>query len=497
MGGIVMAASDFRRMGIGRGFAGGLAVAAIVAACGSASVTAGPSASSAGATALPSVGTKTGVSVDWFVGTGAGVQPEQVDAEKAFVAAYNRQPGNPVLKLEIVPNNDAIDTLKTEIAAGDGPDIIGPIGIEAIGRLPGLFLDLSAEIKSQKLDTSAYQPAALKYLQTGTAQFGLPYDVYPGFIFYNKDLLTKANLPALPTKIGQTYMGQAWDWGELGRVAAQLTLDKNGRNSTEAGFDKQDIVQYGFSFQWADARRLASTFGGGSFVAPDGITAQIPSSWTDAFSWYYNALWKSHSLAPQAGASACFDVCPSPGDPSGGHVAMAASWPWAISSYIPANIKGGPGRFSGWDMAVMPTWSGQTNAPMDVESFQIAKQSKVPDQAFKTMLAIMADPALMSALGGGLPARTADQKAWFDSMDKSQAVAFPGNKVTWSVLQEMAEHPALPSHESALPNQTKSLADIDAFLTTLQNKSGLDVAAELAKLKTTLQADFDAVKPLA
>jgi len=47
-------------------------------------------------------------------------------------------------------------------------------------------------------------------------------------------------------------------------------------------------------FQWADGRRMASCFGGGSFVAEDGKTAQIPAVWRDAWSWYYDAMWKKH-----------------------------------------------------------------------------------------------------------------------------------------------------------------------------------------------------------
>jgi multiple sugar transport system substrate-binding protein len=496
-------ASDGRaRMGAARGrtrvamLVGVVAVAVLATACG------GP-----GRTPMPPGWTPYSYPPDpnignvrWFIGVGQGTQPAQIEAEKAFVSSYRARFTGVNLSLEIVPNDRAIDTLKTEIAAGNPPDIIGPIGTSAAGELPGLFLDLNAEIKAQKFDNGAYEQALLMYLQQGGAQFGLPYTVYPGFLFYNKDIFAKAKLPALPTKIGETYMGQTWDWGEVRGLAAQLTLDTNGRKASEVGFDYGHTVQYGLSFQWADARRIASTFGGGSFVAPDGVTAQIPDGWTDAFTWYHDAIWRGR-FTPTAAGTACalalLSMCPSRGDPAYGQVAMTTSWPWAIPSYVPNNVKDGPGKFSGWDMAVMPSWKGQTTSPMDGDGFQITKASRNPALAFKAMVAIINDLALRAALGGGMPARSADQKTWFDEMDKAQAVAFPANKVTWSVLQEMARHPALPSLDAFLPNNAKSKADIDAFLTTLQNKPTLDVAAELAKLKATLQADFDAVKPLA
>ena len=37
------------------------------------------------------------------------------------------------------------------------------------------------------------------------ATVGLPFAVYPSFIFYNQDLFTEAGLPLPPTKVGDMY----------------------------------------------------------------------------------------------------------------------------------------------------------------------------------------------------------------------------------------------------------------------------------------------------
>ena len=60
----------------------------------------------------------------------------------------------------------------------------------------------------------------------------------------------------------------------------------------------------------------------------------------------------------------------------------------------------------------------------------------------------------------------------------------------------MEKYPASPSFEGDLPALSLATADYGTLLTNLQTKTGLDVVAELAKLQTKLQADFDASQPL-
>ncbi|MGD0248089.1 MAG: ABC transporter substrate-binding protein, partial [Candidatus Limnocylindrales bacterium] len=176
------------------GLVAAVAAVAVAAACGQSGPVATPSiAGSPGGGSTPSAAGS--VTVRWFIGVGAGTQPAEVEAEKAFVASYNAVAGGTKIALEVVPNANALDVLRTEIGAGNPPDIVGPIGTAAAGQLPGLFLDLNAEIKAQKFDVGAYEPALLKYLQQGGAQLGLPYVVYPGYIFYSKQIFAKANLP--------------------------------------------------------------------------------------------------------------------------------------------------------------------------------------------------------------------------------------------------------------------------------------------------------------
>ena len=426
--------------------------------------------------------------VRWFVGLGLGNDAVQVEAEKAFVKAYNASQSQIYISLEIVPTAVAAQTLKSEIADGAAPDIVGPVGVDGRNGFSGDFLDLSSEILSSGYDMSKYPSALVDFFKNGQeGQVGLPYLISPGFIFYNKDIFTRAKLPDLPKKVGDQWNGKDWTWDTLAGIAAQLTLDNQGKKSTDTGFNPANIVQYGIDFQWADARRMASCFASGSFLGSDG-KATIPDGWKAAWTWYNNAIWKSH-IAPTTKAV----ESPLLGNGStvaSGHLAMAASWPWAIPTYGSLDQVGtATARFSTWDMAVMPSYLGQTSSPMDADTFVITKATANPDQAFAAMVAIMGDKQLQAAYGG-MPAITADQQAWFDQSDLALSKVFPGNRVTWSVLQDMENYPAYPSPEVDLPNYQKVATLSAAFYARLQSSGKVNMVPELANLQNQIQAAF-------
>jgi multiple sugar transport system substrate-binding protein len=468
----------------------------VLSACSTATTSTAPVAST-GASTAPVATTAPSNTVRWFVGLGAGSDPGQIDAEKAFVNSYNKSNKDGItIKLDIENNKTATDTLKVQMASGNAPDIIGPVGVKGRNGFEGLFLDLTQEIAKNNYDTKVFPDALVKFFnQGGDGQVGLPYDIYPGYIWYNKDAFAKAGLPNLPTKVNEQYQGKTWDWNELGTIAAQLTLDKNGKKSTDAGFDAKNIVKYGIDFQWCDGRRVASLFGGGNFVDTDGKTAVIPAVWSEAFNWYYDAMWKYH-YAPTGAAEG--STLLGQGSPMGtGNVAMNASWAWSISSLYStdATTKAVTSKVKLWDMAVIPSWKGNTSSPLDADTFTISKATKNPDAAFKAMVAIEADASLMQDYGG-TPALASTRATTLQTEDATLAPIFPGIKVTWSVLDEMVKYPATPSHEANMPAFIQSSNDYSAFYTKLQSKEGLDVNAELTKLQATLQADFTASVPI-
>lgn len=94
--------------------------------------------------ALPLFAKSEPVTINWYIGLGTGSQPDQLDAQQAVVDAFNASHPNIVLKTIVVDNTGtaATDALQTMIAAGNAPDIIGPVGIAGSNFFDGQYLDL-------------------------------------------------------------------------------------------------------------------------------------------------------------------------------------------------------------------------------------------------------------------------------------------------------------------------------------------------------------------
>jgi multiple sugar transport system substrate-binding protein len=473
----------------------GLAVAGLVTVIVAGAVVTGrfPGAPAAAATPTgaptqrPSVyasATANATQLRWFVGLDAS--PDTLPAEKAFAARYNAtNTDGIVLDLEVATPDEAYDVLKTEIAAGNAPDLVGPVGIAARHGFQGLFLDLTPLLERSRVSLAAYDTGILNLLREGwgsDALIGLPYIVDPSFIFYDTEMFRKAGLPQPPQVVGRPYMGKTWDWDELGAIAARLTLDSSGRNATQPGFDPTNIVQYGMDFPGADARVIGSTFGSGSFVQSDGKTIEIPAPWADAWDWYYRAIWSSH-IAPTA-TTETYQLVRNGSPIASGHLAMALTRPSQMSTFSSL----GTAQSGRWGLSVIPSWKGTTTAPVDARTFAITKQSSHPDQALKAMLAIESDPELLNAYGGMPATGGAEQDHWL------QTHGLAGQAQALVEMEGRAAHPSPYAPTGGCLDLVPS--SLAAFLARLQSKPGLNMAAEFVRLKEEVQAGMYAACPL-
>ena len=441
-----------------------------------------------GATARPVV-------VRWFVGLGTGTQPTAVDVWKPAVVRFNKSHSDIQIKLEIVPSAIASDTLKAEMASGNAPDIIGPVGVGGRNSFYGTLADLTPLASKHKFDLTQFPPAMLADLKQGGALVSLPYAIYPSFMLYNKDLFAKAGLPDLPTHIGDLYMGKTWDWAEAKAIGMRLTLDRNGHHPGDPEFDPDHIVQFGLDFQYWDGRRVASAFGDKAAQLVDPATvddfppkAQLSENFKAAWRYYYDGIWTSHFIP--TGKYRASDLLNGGATFASGKVAMNGSNTWCLGGCYYGTV--GKTNMTAIDFAVMPSYDGVTAGPLDLDGFSVTKMSKHPDEAFQAMLAIMADPELLSTYGA-MPAAVSMRQAWEAGKTAEAKSYFSGvDTLSWDAVDEMAAHPANPSQEGYLPNYTKSVTDYGTAFTNLQDAAGLNVDKVLADLQTTLQTDFDA-----
>ncbi len=440
--------------------------------------------------------------VQWFVGLGPGTNPDQMALEQQVVSDFNalqdkRTDGiePTLLSFQVVQNNLATDILKTEIAANQPPDLIGPLRIEDMAGLSGTFLDMTPLIQATGYDMSQYPPAVLNTMRdprTG-ALLGLPYAVYPSYIFYNKDLFDAAGLSYPPTKVGDKYTLDGkqvdWNWDTVRTLAMRLSFDETGRIADQPSFDPTSQVQFGFEFQDTEGRALGSAFGSGSFVAPDGRTAQSPDAWKAAWSWYYNGIWTDHFIATDAERNS--DLLAWGNPIASGHVAMGyMSQRYTCCMLGDTSLANALGKH--WDIAPMPANSaGVTTAPVDMDTFAIYKNSPAPDRAFEAMTYIMNRMDLLAAYGG-TPATGDRLKFFHDNVDPQLARQFPGNKVNWQVAVDMEAYAEVPNHQAELSNNTKAVADYNRVFSTLAATKSLNMNAVFRRVTTALQADFNA-----
>ena len=238
------------------------------------------------------------VRIRWYVGLGAGTDAPLVAAQEAIVAEYNDSQDEIKLVLEIVDNAQAYDVLSTQIAAGNTPDIVGPMGIRGRATFPGAWLDLTPLIEENNFDLSDFDPALIEFYRVeGEGQLGIPFAVFPSFLMYNVDLFDEAGIPYPPRAYGESYTDwegneHEWNTDTLAEVA-KILVRRFQRQQCHHGanIDTDNIVQFGYGTQFSDVRGRATLFGSGNFVDGDG-NAVIPEAWREAEHWYHNAMWE-------------------------------------------------------------------------------------------------------------------------------------------------------------------------------------------------------------
>src|ERR671939_1987962 len=127
--------------------------------------------------------------VKWYVGLGTGGNPQQIDVQRSVVDAFNKSQSSIYLTLQIVDNRVASTTLATQIAGGNAPDIVGPVGTVGRATFDGNWLDLAPLIQATNYDMSVYEPSVVQnYNLPDQGLVGIPFAVYPSYVYFNKDL---------------------------------------------------------------------------------------------------------------------------------------------------------------------------------------------------------------------------------------------------------------------------------------------------------------------
>ena len=423
--------------------------------------------------------------VRWFVGLGAGSDEPTIAPQQTIVDEYNASQNEIKLVLEIVDAAQAQDVLATQIAAGNPPDIVGPMGIQGRAAFEGAWLDLTDLIQKTGYDLSDFDPALVEFYKLGDqGQLGIPFAVYPSFTLYNKDLFDEADLPYPPRAYGEPYVNAdgdelEWNINTLRDLALELTVDADGNDATMDAFDPNNTVQWGFGQQFPELRGIATLFGPGNFVDDEG-NAVIPEHWRTAIHWYQDAMWTEgfHPNGPYGNSAVLGET----NWFNSGNIAMINTHLWYLTCCLTT-------LDASWDVAPVPSYDGVTTAKLHAGTFGILKSSKNHDAAFQALSFLLSPETAERLINiyGGMPARLSLQDGFFDRF----AEKFDQD-VNWDVVMAGLEYPDIPSHEEEMPGYREARDRYLAFEQQLENDPNLDVDAGLDTLKTDLQRIFDA-----
>jgi len=418
----------------------------------------------------------------WYCCLGTGEDAAQQPTEKAAAAAFaTKYPGSS-LKLEVTTYDAAVDTLSTQIGP-NSPDIVGPVGIAGLAAFKGQWTDLSPYLTSAAYDMTVYDPATVAFFKQDGAQIGVPFDLYPSMLWYKRDFFSEAGIAEPPHEFGAKYKSTdgteaEWNYDTLRQIAMKLTVDRNGKDATQAGFDPSKIAQWGFEPQRDVLQGMGAFWGPGTLDSGDGKTVAIPDAWKASWKFVYDGVWKDHFIMTDAQ----FTARQVDQGFFSGKVAMAENFLWTTYGVV--------GAGKDWDLAAIPSYNGKITAPLNADTFGVLKNSKNQDAAFAAMVFLFQDQSSsLLPLYGGVPARAAEQDAFFTSVAKTEG--FPTD-VDWTVAKAAIKYADIPNFEAPMPNYNKTLKILETYRSRWFTTPGLDMDQEFEKLRTEVQAAWDA-----
>ena len=243
---------------------------------------------------------------------------DETELEGAIRTAdrWNAMQNNSHLSVMQIPVEQYIERLTAMATAGNMPDCgmaneRGVIGMSRDGLL--LKYDLYADQAERPLESITFRDGG-EYVAAsiGAEVLGL---------WFNRDMFDAAGVDYPPTKLDD-----AWTWDEMIEVAKQLTFDANGNTPNDAGFDKNNIVQYGiYVNQWAWQLEVWALSNGGRWYSEDGTRAVFDDAAIEAMQMVYD-LHLVHNVAPFNDAQEDAGFLQTVG---AGNVAMCTEGQWA------------------------------------------------------------------------------------------------------------------------------------------------------------------------
>jgi multiple sugar transport system substrate-binding protein len=240
-----------------------------------------------------------------------------------------------------------------------------------------VLLNLQPYIEEDNFDLSGYFENSLVCYQTSDGYYGLPRDVQPSVMYYNKDMFDDA---------GISYPDETWTWDTVIEMGQKLTKDRDGDGATDQfgiWADLWDMELWWAALIWQNQGEILSSDYTKTLIGDEAAMG--------AWQFLHDLIFK-YQIMPTPSVVEQF------GDPfESGNVAMTTAGHWVVPLYQAVDFS--------WDVAPLPKGKQQTSIVNSV-GFVIAKDSKHPKEAWGFLKHLVGKPGQekITTLGLAVPA---------------------------------------------------------------------------------------------
>jgi multiple sugar transport system substrate-binding protein len=377
------------------------------------------------------------------------------DTMKGIVEKYMAEHPGVTINFETQQWTPLFTKFLTDASTGNAPQVVAMRPMD-MGQFIELGLMDDSFAGSIGIDPKNYSEAAWAGTMYGGKQYAIPLDQHMHGLYYNEDMLRAAGIEN-PPATGE----------ELIEDARKLTIDKNGKNSTEEGFDKANIVQYGFSFNMNhhvgfQMSAMIAQQGGTPFT---GDMAEVPFDSEQAV----KALSFLQDLVIKYGVCPVGDKTPVASF-TAGSVAMFVDGPWQMPTLEATDLN--------WKTARYPNVFGQQIAwgNEHILTFPKSTMDDAQKQAVKDFILWMDQNSGEWAKSGQIPASISGQAI---------AATLPGRQAFIDSMSSMYLLPASPKSAELFGSSATSPFVVAAQSLLLD---GNDPAAVVEQLKSDMNA---------
>ena len=268
--------------------------------------------------------------------------PDEGRVVQGTADKFNASQNKIQVTVQAIPHDTYEATLNTRAVAGTLPDCgIMSEAATLQWATNGLLADISSMYgagESKPLDSLGFRGPDGKVVAYSTANEIL-------LLYYNRAMFDKAGVPYPPASADS-----AWTWDEFVAAAKKLTFDANGRTPNDAGFNRNQIRQYGAMVDTLTWQLEVWTLSNGSgFYSADGKSVTIDQSAAIEAIQKVADLHLAHNVAP---------LSPGLSDDGiqrsiiAGTVAMATGGQWNVGTALHTWRDSAPGNDYG--VAVLP-----------------------------------------------------------------------------------------------------------------------------------------------